>query len=91
MDFTVKIKDILSPVSGENEKGSWHKQIVLVETLERIPRVVAVSFWGERMEALKSYQSGDLVKISVNLESRLYNDRWYTEVKAWKIERVGGN
>lgn len=51
--------------------------------------MVAVSFWGERMETLKAYQEGELVKISVNLESRLYNDRWYTEVKAWKIERVG--
>ncbi len=91
MDFTVRIKEILSPVSGENEKGSWHKQIVLVETLERIPRIVAVSFWGDRMETIKSFQIGDLVKIFINLESRLYNERWYTEVKAWKIERVGAS
>lgn len=89
MEFTVKIKEILSPVFGENEKGSWHKQIVLVETLERIPRTVAVSFWGERTENLKNFNLGELVKISINLESRLYNERWYTEVKAWKIEHVG--
>lgn len=89
MDFTVKIKEILPPVSGENEKGNWNKQIVLVETLERIPRTVAVSFWGERMESLRDLNLGEIVKISVNLESRLYNERWYTEVKAWKIERVG--
>ncbi len=89
MDFTVRIKEILPPVSGENEKGSWQKQIALVETLERIPRIVAVSFWGERMETLAMHQPSELVKISINLESRLYNDRWYTEVKAWKIERVG--
>jgi len=27
----------------------------------------------------------------VDLESREYNGRWYTDVKAWKISRDGGD
>lgn len=27
--------------------------------------------------------------MSINLESRAYNNRWYTDVKAWKIEVEG--
>ena len=31
----------------------------------------------------------DEVKLSVNLESREYNGRWYTDVRFWKIEAAG--
>ena len=29
--------------------------------------------------------------MSINLESREYNGRWYTYVKAWKINRSGSS
>jgi hypothetical protein len=29
------------------------------------------------------------VKISFNLSSREYNGRWYTDVRAWRIEPAG--
>ena len=32
---------------------------------------------------------GDRVKISFNLSSREYNGRWYTDVRAWRIEPAG--
>ena len=28
------------------------------------------------------------VKVSFDLESREYNGKWYTDVKAWKVEKV---
>ena len=30
---------------------------------------------------------GDSVEVSVDLESREYNGRWYTDVKAWKVAK----
>jgi hypothetical protein len=35
-------------------------------------------------------QPGSLLKIDFDVESREFNGRWYTDVKAWKIE-VAGN
>ena len=29
--------------------------------------------------------------MSVDLESREYNGRWYTDVKAWKVSRDGAD
>jgi len=31
------------------------------------------------------------LKIDFDLESREYNGRWYTDVKAWRIELVSNN
>ena len=33
---------------------------------------------------------GDLVNVAVDLESREYNGRWYTEARAWKVDKIGG-
>jgi len=34
---------------------------------------------------------GDMLNVSVDLESREYNGRWYTEARAWKIEKNGAS
>ena len=30
---------------------------------------------------------GETIAVSIDLESREYNGRWYTDVKAWKVSR----
>ena len=32
-------------------------------------------------------KQGEAVEVSVDLESREYNGRWYTDVKAWKVSK----
>jgi len=32
---------------------------------------------------------GEFINLGLDLESREYNQRWYTEVRAWKVERPG--
>ncbi|MBZ0243777.1 MAG: DUF3127 domain-containing protein, partial [Bacteroidales bacterium] len=32
---------------------------------------------------------GERIKASINIESREYNGRWYTDVKPWRFERDG--
>ena len=36
-------------------------------------------------------KQGDNVEVSIDLESREYNGRWYTDVKAWKVSLNGTN
>ena len=35
---------------------------------------------------MDKFQVGDKVKVSFNISSREYNGRWYTDVRAWRIE-----
>ncbi len=42
--------------------------------------------WGDKIDQFDIKQGENLV-VSVDLESREYNGRWYTDVKAWKVSR----
>lgn len=42
--------------------------------------------WGDRIDQFKVAE-GETLTVHFDLESREYNGRWYTDVKAWRIER----
>lgn len=44
-----------------------------------------MSVWADKINE-SQLQIGNLLTISYELESREYNNKWYTDVKAWKIE-----
>jgi len=76
--------------SGASTRGEWKKQEFVVETQENYPKKVCMNVWGEEsVSDLARYSEGDLLKVSVNIESREYNQRWYTDIRAWRIEKSG--
>ena len=81
----------LSVQSGTSARGAWSKQEFVFEYQEgNFPTQVCMNVWGEdKVRELDKYQVGDKVKISFNLSSREYNGRWYTDVRAWRIEPAG--
>ncbi|HXA03174.1 MAG TPA: DUF3127 domain-containing protein [Cytophagaceae bacterium] len=90
LDITGKIVKILPEQTGAGKKGTWIKQEFVIETAEQYPKKICCSAWGDKVDALKSFSMGDTIKVSFNLESREYNERWYTDVRAWKIESAEG-
>lgn len=74
--------------NGSSARGPWSKQEFVVETQETYPKKVCMNVWGaDKVAELGSFNSGDELLISVNIESREFNGRWYTDVRAWKIQR----
>jgi hypothetical protein len=90
LDITGKIVKIMPEQTGAGKKGPWVKQEFVIETAEQYPKKICCSAWGDKVDALKGFSMGDSVKVSFNLESREYNERWYTDVRAWKIESGEG-
>jgi hypothetical protein len=84
MELTGKIIQILPIQQGKSAKGEWQKQDFIVETQEQYPKKICISVWNNKIEI--NSLSDKLVKVFIYLESREYNDRWYTDVKAWKVE-----
>ncbi len=88
MELKGKIIQILPAQTGMGKKGQWKKQEFIVETQAQYPKKVCLSAWGDKIDQF-SIAEGDLVNVSVDLESREYNGRWYTEARAWKLEKSG--
>jgi len=86
LELTGKLVKVLAPQTGTGKNGNWIKQDFIIETIEQYPKKVAMSAWGDKAEDIKKYGLGDVLRVSINLESREYNERWYTEARAWRIE-----
>jgi hypothetical protein len=89
MEVKGRVTQLLPPQSGMGKKGPWKKQEFIIETQSQYPKKVCFSMWGDKIDQF-NLAAGDMVNVFVDLESREYNGRWYTEARAWKLEKVGG-
>ena len=90
MDLSGKVINQLPEVSGSSKSGnSWRKQEYIIETGGQYPKKVCVSVWGDKIEQF-GLKQGEQVTLGIDVESREYNGRWYTEVKAYKVDRSQG-
>jgi hypothetical protein len=88
MELKAKLVQSLPLQTGTGKNGEWKKQDIIVETEGQYPKKVCISVWGDKINT-SQLQPGKLLNISFDVESREYNGRWYTDVKAWKIEAAG--
>ena len=87
MEITGKLIQKLPVQSGVSTSGNnWSKAEFVIETVEQYPKKVCANLWGDRAKALDQFQIGSLITVSFDLESREYNGRWYTDVKAWRVD-----
>ena len=88
MEFVGVVYRILPVQSGTSARGQWQKQEVVFELPDEFSRKVCVTFFGDRVQDAATLQVGEKVNVSVNIESREYNGRWYTDVRAWRIQKT---
>jgi len=86
MEITGKIIQILPEETGEGRNGTWKKQSFILETQDQYPKKVCITAWGDKV-GLQNYSENEEVTASINIESREYNSRWYTDVKAWRLAK----
>lgn len=88
LELTGKLVKVLPEQTGTGKNGTWVKQEFVIETNEQYPKKICCSAWGDKATQIKSLNIGDDLKVGINIESREYNERWYTDVRAWKIDIV---
>ena len=89
MELKGKLIQVLPLQTGTGKNGEWKKQDIIVETQSQYPKKVCISIWGDKINA-SQLQIGKMLNVSFDVESREYNGRWYTDVKAWKVEVIDG-
>ena len=88
MDLTItgEVIDILEEQSGQGKNGTWRKQQFIMETPGQYPKQVCVIQWGDAIDKF-GVKKGETLTAHIDVQSREFNGRWYTDVKAWKITR----
>ena len=91
MDISGKIIAILPMQGGTSKSGNeWKKQDYILETHDQYPKKVCFNLWGEKVDQF-AIQSGEELTVSFDIESREFNGKWYTNINAWKVDRVESN
>jgi hypothetical protein len=84
MNITAKLIELLPLQTGMSKNGQWRKQDIVVETDGQYPKKICISIWGDKINE-KQLVIGNNLDIYFELESREFNGKWYTDIKAWKI------
>ena len=88
MEVVGKIIQVLPAQEGVGRNGNpWKLQAYVLETLDQYPRKVHFEVFGEDRIKQNPCELDQLVTVSFDIESREFNGRWYTSIRAWKIQQ----
>jgi hypothetical protein len=91
MEIKGKIIQKLPPQSGVSKSGTaWSKQGYVLQTFGDYPKQIKFDFFGDKAND-HILMVGDIVTVSIDIESREFNGRWYTDIHAYNAIIDGGN
>ena len=90
MELSGKIILDLPLESGVSRAGNqWRKKSWVLETFDQFPRKVKFDTFGDRVDSLQ-FVVGQDYTVSVDAESREFNGRWYTDLRAYASRAYEG-
>lgn len=82
------INQILPLQKGVSKTGKeWKKLSFIISTNEQYPRTICMELFGDKVDN-NPIKVNEVVSVSFDIESREYNGRWFTQVSAYKVERI---
>ncbi len=86
MEFEGTVYKMMPVTKGTSARGDWQRQDVVFDMQEgNFTRKICVTFFN-RPDDVAKLKEGATYHVSVNIESREYNGRWYTDVRAWRLQ-----
>ncbi|MBT8337793.1 MAG: DUF3127 domain-containing protein [Gemmatimonadetes bacterium] len=86
LSITGTVTQMLEEQSGQGRNGLWRKQEFILETEGEYPKQVCIVQWGDNIDKF-GIREGERLTAHIDIQSREYNGRWYTDVKAWRVDR----
>lgn len=86
MTIKGKITKVLPIQEGSTDKGPWKKRTVVIQNSEneKFPTTQAFDVWNDLTENALIKIGGEITA-DIDFSSREYNDKFYHDVKAWRI------
>lgn len=87
MEITGKIIQVLPEQCGVSKTSGkeWRLQAYVLETQEQYPKKVHFELFGDDRIKANQCKIDDVVTVSFDIESREFNGRWYTSIRAWRV------
>ncbi len=86
----VVAKQAIESGTAKSSGKEWKKQNFVIEEIDsQYPKKIAFETFNKMVDISNKLGKGAKVTVHFNLESREWNNRWFTTAKCWKIE-IGG-
>ena len=89
MEITGKVVRLGTLTEGTSARGPWRKQDLIIETEEQYPRTVCLTCWTNQIDEIQKFTPGQSIKAQIEISSREFNGKWYTDVRVWRFDPVG--
>ena len=89
MEIIGKVVRLGALTEGTSARGPWRKQDLIIETEEQYPRTVCLTCWTNQIDEIQKFAPGQTVKAQIEISSREFNGKWYTDVRVWRFDPVG--
>jgi len=89
MEITGKVVRLGNLTEGTSARGPWRKQELIIETEEQYPRTVCLICWTNQIDEIQKFAPGQSIKAQIEISSREFNGKWYTDVRVWRFDPVG--
>ena len=80
-----KISHLLPAETGAGKNGNWRKQVIVLAQDGQYPKSVALTVWGDK---ILIPNIGAVVTAFIDIESREYQGKWYTDVRAFRLDTI---
>lgn len=85
MELKGIVVSVLPEQTGTSRAGKeWRKREFVIETEGQYPKKVCIELFGDKTS--KCPQVGAQVTVAIDIESREYQGRWFTQVSAWDVK-----
>lgn len=86
----IKIKNTETIPSKTGGKDFSKREFWLeLDTDPKYPQTVSFELSGDKTDIIDAYQEGQKVEVEFNLRGRIWNDKCFNTLSAWKIQPLG--
>jgi len=90
MEIKGNVYQISEVQKGTSKAGKeWTRQNIVIDTGDEYNPHLSISFLGEKCSLLDNLKINDEVNVHINLSSKEWSGKWFTNVNGWKIDLVG--
>ena len=82
-EITAKLHKVFEIQSKTN---TFQAREFVLETEGQYPQYIKFQLTQDRCSLIDSYKEGDQIKVSFDLRGREWNEKYFTNLNAWKIE-----
>ena len=84
-----KIVKKLAVENGTSKAGKeWSKQSFVIDTGKEYNPEICFSLFGDKVDLLNNFKEGQEVEVKFNVSSREFNNKYYHNLEAWKINAI---